>query len=222
MLFTNKRQYTTTSSSSSSSSLNPQNLIFQTTNKTSFLTNKTPLSSLSLSPSLSLSLSPSQSLTQETSNILPNKINWGKPTWYLFHTMIEKLKEEYFLQMKVELFNIITIICINLPCPICATHAKTYLDGIQIRSITTKQQFKEMLFHFHNHVNHEKKYPLFSLLELDDLYRRANMTNIIQHFMQQFRDKSRNLRLISNEMYRNMIIAQVSSFLSKYSPYFDS
>jgi uncharacterized membrane protein YheB (UPF0754 family) len=148
------------------------------------------------------------------------KSYWGKPTWYLFHTLAEKVKEEMFLQIKNEMFNIINIICINLPCPICANHAKKYMEDINPATIKTKQQFKEMLFHFHNSVNLRKNYPPLPLEQLDVIYSRANLSNIIQHFLLHFRDKSRNIRMISNEMYRNMVVKQVSNWLSKHAPYF--
>jgi len=161
------------------------------------------------------------SSVNENVNLQIKKANWGKPTWYLFHTLAEKIKEENFLQIKNELLNIINIICINLPCPICADHAKKYMQNINFNSIQTKEQLKDMLFQFHNNVNALKNYPQFPKEELDNTYSKANMSNIVQHFMFHFKDKSRNVRMISNEMYRNMVIKQVSTWLSKYNRFFN-
>ena len=34
--------------------------------------------------------------------IIPNKdiMSWGRATWYLFHTLAHKVKDQYFLQIK--------------------------------------------------------------------------------------------------------------------------
>jgi hypothetical protein len=202
MLFSNKRQYSPVQS-------NMQNLVFVNKNMQNNM----------ISP---MNVQPQQTPPPPQQNQPEiKKSNWGKPTWFLFHTLAEKVKEEFFPQVKNELFNIINIICINLPCPICAAHAKKYMEGINPRNIETKQQFKEMLFHFHNNVNILKNYPQFPISELDNMYPRANLSNIVQNFLFHFKDKSRNIRLINNEMYRNMVIKQVTTWLSKHAPYFN-
>ena len=45
---------------------------------------------------------------------------WGPCTWYLFHTLAEKVKEESFPLIKESLISLIIRICSNLPCPECA------------------------------------------------------------------------------------------------------
>lgn len=206
MLFSNKRQY---------GSSNVSSLIFVNKNQTNYFTPNPIQPAQQLQPQIQ----PQNQNSNE--QITLKKSNWGKPTWYLFHTLAEKVKNEYFPQIKNELFNIINIICINLPCPLCANHAKKYMEGINLNTIQTKEQFKDMLFQFHNNVNSIKNYPQFPKEELDKIYSTANMPNIVQNFLNHFKDKSKNLRLISNEMYRNMVIKQVTTWLSKHVPYFN-
>ena len=55
---------------------------------------------------------------------------WGEPTWFLFHTLAEKTKDNYFPTIKNELFSFIKKICNNLPCPECAQHASRYVNGV--------------------------------------------------------------------------------------------
>lgn len=198
MLFSNKRQY------SSSSSQANNTLVF--INKHI----KPP------PPQPQQQQPPSPPQTPED---IPLKNNWGKPTWFLFHTLAEKVREDSFSKIKNELFHIIHIICINLPCPICASHAKQYIENVNIHSIQTKEQFKDMLFQFHNTVNARKNYPEFTKENLN-MYSSANLDNIIQYFMISFKDKSRNVRMISNEMFRNMVLSQVSKWLAKYNVFF--
>ena len=96
-------------------------------------------------------VNPEISVVKET-----KKMDWGEPTWFLFHTLAEKVKEEEFQNIRVELLNIIYSICSNLPCPVCSTHAKQHLNGTNFNNIQTKQQLKDFFFHFHNIVNQRK------------------------------------------------------------------
>jgi len=79
---------------------------------------------------------------------------WGPCTWYLFHTLAEKIKEEYFSEHKNELISLFVNICSNLPCPECAHHAGYQMSKLKSQNITTKQQLKEILYSFHNIVNY--------------------------------------------------------------------
>ena len=45
------------------------------------------------------------------------KVKWGEPTWYLFHTLAEKINDESFPTIREELLNVFYSICSNLPCP---------------------------------------------------------------------------------------------------------
>ena len=40
---------------------------------------------------------------------------WGPCTWFLFHTLAEKIKEEEFTDAKHKLLSFIANICNNLP-----------------------------------------------------------------------------------------------------------
>jgi len=137
------------------------------------------------------------------------KMKWGEPTWFLFHTLAEKVKEEYFHTIRYELLNTIVIICKNLPCPDCANHATEYMKKVDFNSIRTKQDLKLMLFQFHNVVNQKKQFPLFSINELDSKYSNAHLVNIIQTFMFYFQDKSHSIRMIANDIYRSRIADQL-------------
>jgi hypothetical protein len=149
------------------------------------------------------------------------KMKWGEPTWYLFHTLAEKVKEEYFHTIRYELLNTIVIICKNLPCPDCANHATEYMKKVDFNSIRTKQDLKLMLFQFHNVVNQKKQFPLFSINELDSKYSNANLVNIIQLFMFHFQDKHHSIRMIANDLYRSRIAEQLKIWFNNNICYFD-
>ena len=75
----------------------------------------------------------------------PKKMRWGEPTWYLFHALAEKVKEDKFHIVRQELLNTIYSICKNLPCPLCANHATEYMNGINFNTIQTKQNLIDFL-----------------------------------------------------------------------------
>lgn len=149
------------------------------------------------------------------------KMKWGQPTWFLFHMLAEKIKEEHFLNIKNELIKIIFDICQNLPCQTCATHATEYLSKSKIYSIQTKQEFKEFFFHFHNDVNTRKNYYLFDRNELDSKYAAAKWTPIINYFIYYFTDSHKNVRLISEDMYRQKLAKNIKEWLIYKQSYFN-
>ena len=144
------------------------------------------------------------------------KIKWGAPTWYLFHTLAEKVKEDSFPLIRKELLDIIFTICTNLPCPDCANHATRFMQGVNYDTILTKNDLKELLFRFHNSVNSKKGFPIFSRLELDDMYSKANTSNIILNFYNNF--KTTSMKVTTNSFYRTASFNNVKSWIYKMVP----
>jgi hypothetical protein len=143
------------------------------------------------------------------------KMRWGEPTWFLFHTLAEKVKEDRFLQIRMELLNVINTICNNLPCPNCAQHASEYMNNLNFNAIQTKQQLKHMLFVFHNEVNKRKGVPLFPETELDAKYSTANLLPILQTFMHHFEDKHYGYRMMASDFSRSNIAANLKQWFAK-------
>jgi hypothetical protein len=168
---------------------------------------------------------PAEPITREVVPVSkndPTKIKWGPPTWYLFHTLLHKIKDEYFLLLKLPLFNNIVTICRNLPCPTCSTHATDYMNKINPATIKTKDDFKNMMFQFHNEVNSRTGAPLFSYVDLNAKYDTAITINIIQNFFIYFKDKTFNVTAIANSMHRDRIVLILSDWFRKNIQYFDT
>jgi hypothetical protein len=144
---------------------------------------------------------------------------WGMPTWYLFHTLAEKVKDEHFEEIRVELLDIISSICNILPCPICRDHAKEYLKQINFHAITNRDKLKWMLFEFHNIVNRKKDIPSFPFEGLQK-YETANLKSIIYHFMHVYSLKSYNVKFIADEIYKNNILQKIKGWLQTHVQYF--
>ena len=147
-------------------------------------------------------------------------MKWGEPTWFLLHTLAEKIKSDNFIIIRNDLLDAIYSICTNLPCPDCANHAKTYLDAINFKLIKTKDHLKRVLFDFHNSVNSRKGYPIFSFEELNTKYKNAVTINIIHNFMFYFEDKHASPRMISNDMYRKRISNNLKIWFDKNIQHF--
>jgi hypothetical protein len=151
----------------------------------------------------------------------PKKIKWGYPTWLLFHTMSVKIREDVFDDVIGNVLNIIYTICVNLPCPDCANHAKSYLDSINFRTIRTKYQLQKMLFDFHNSVNVRKGYPIFKFENLEETYSKAITRNVIVNFMDHFRDKSRSIKMIANDFHRVRLVNELTEWFNQNITIFD-
>jgi len=149
------------------------------------------------------------------------KMKWGEPTWYLFHTLSYKIKEEHFKKVRVELLNNIYSICANLPCPMCAEHASSYLKTINFYNIQTKQDLIMMLFNFHNVVNKKKNLPLFQFENFEEKYSKAVTKNIIYNFLYHYKDTHKSIHMISNDMFRARQVLVLQEWFNNNFIYFD-
>ena len=149
------------------------------------------------------------------------KMRWGEPTWFLFHTLAHKIKDEHFTQIRIELLNTIATICNNLPCPTCTEHASAYIKRVPFYSIQSKQGLKDFLFKFHNEVNKQKGFTQYSYNDLDSKYEYANTSNIIHNFIFYFQDKSHSIRMIANDMFRMRISNQLKQWFNANIQYFN-
>ena len=162
-----------------------------------------------------------QPIQQPIQQSTVKKVKWGEPTWFLFHTLSVKIKESHFNMIRAQLLNNIYAICVNLPCPDCANHAKTYLDGINFNTIQTKSDLKKFLYTFHNIVNKRKGYPMFPYEEVDGKYSMANTTRIIQNFMAHFSDRNRSIKLLATDMYRQRLCETLKDWFNSNISSFD-
>jgi hypothetical protein len=149
------------------------------------------------------------------------KVKWGEPTWFLFHTLSVKVKDNEFSKIRVSLLNYMYAICINLPCPDCANHAKAYLDGVNFNTIQTKEQFKRLFYDFHNDVNRRKGYAFFPYDQLDEKYSKAITGNIIRNFMAHFSDRNRSIKLLASDLYRQQLCKILKEWFNENIIVFD-
>ena len=99
---------------------------------------------------------------------------WGRYTWMLFHTLAEKIKDEYFNDYKKIVFSIIYSLCSCLPCPTCKQHAMETLKKKNIFNVETKEGLKMFLYQFHNTVSYTKGSQVYDIHILDQ-YELSNL-----------------------------------------------
>jgi len=147
--------------------------------------------------------------------------SWGPCTWYLFHTLAEKIKEEEFYENKQVLLDLIIRICSNLPCPDCQGHAKQQMSMLRPNNIKTKQDLKLMLHSFHNIVNRRLNKPQMSEDELIKKYSLANTNNIVLLFIQTWGRTSRNPKLIAEDLHKQRLVTDFTTWWRNHHQLFN-
>jgi hypothetical protein len=109
------------------------------------------------------------------------------------------------------LFDIFKNVCACLPCQDCTNHAKQYLKTIRFQNIQTKEQFKSVLFAFHNAVNARTHKPHFTNY---DMYKASKLKNIFLVFKEVYIKNYILNRGFMDTLYRRNVIHNIESFLN--------
>ena len=153
-----------------------------------------------------------------------SKKQWGTATWYLFHTLAEKLKPEYDNPVEIKnLYSIIKKICFNLPCPDCTQHSIKILSTANENNFTSsKEIFKNFLLQFHNKVNKNLGTKEMTMDEISTIYSRAITRQIINNFIYVMNIKSTDLKLMllktqSKDVYMSSLIDYLNKNIHKFN-----
>ena len=136
---------------------------------------------------------------------------WGPAVWTLFHTLSEKMHPTAYTALVGSTFSMFKQICKALPCPECSNDANNFLAKINIQHYKTKEDFKLMLYLFHNYVNQKKRKPMFNYSQMNR-YAKFNPNSVVQHFLNHYHTKG-NMKLLTDSFQRKFI---VTNFLSWY------
>jgi hypothetical protein len=98
---------------------------------------------------------------------MPTPSVWGPPTWTLLHTLAEKIHEDDFNKLMPQMIGLIKRICSYLPCPDCSQHATHFLAKLKSDQVSTKINFKNTMYLFHNMVNARKKKSLYNYANMN-------------------------------------------------------
>ena len=146
---------------------------------------------------------------------------WGNNIWYLFHTIAHKIKESSFLEIKDDLIFILQNICSHLPCPECSKDATDKLNKINFANLSNKNDYKILIFNFHNNINKKLNKPLFELSKLDEKYEKANINIIYHNFNLIFSQNTNRPQLMSSSFHRQHILPIVKQKLEKLLHHMD-
>lgn len=140
---------------------------------------------------------------------------WGNATWYLFHTLAHKLKDEYKTEVPI-LYDFILQICHNLPCPSCKEHAKLYLKNVNKSYVTSsKEHLINFLLKFHNDVNIRLKKSTFSKEQLNELYSKASVYKIVMNFLNIMSENIQNFKMMAANSRRKICINTFKTYILK-------
>ena len=124
-----------------------------------------------------------------------SKKEWGNATWFLFHTLAEKLKPQYGYEAPRLLHHIFNI-SYNLPCPDCSEHAKRNIRSVDASAVVNKATLKKFLWQLHNKVNRQLRKPQLAYRICDWKYKQARTLNIVRYFSRVFDRPYRPSRLM--------------------------
>jgi hypothetical protein len=162
---------------------------------------------------------PPVSLTSKTSD--KTTMQWGEPTWFLLHTIAEKISESNFSNQRLDILNTIFAICTNLPCPVCSDHALIFLNKMNFLRIKTRKDLREFLFYFHNNVNNRKGYPEFPRSEFETKYAAADYTIVLRNFINNFNKNSSAGKYFAAELFRARLGLRLRDWLYKNKALFE-
>tara|TARA_Y100000389_G_scaffold38744_1_gene33128 strand:- start:18504 stop:18959 length:456 start_codon:yes stop_codon:yes gene_type:complete len=123
------------------------------------------------------------------------KEDWGNAVWLLFHTIGEKIDEDFFKNNNTLIIDLIVLICSNLPCPDCANHAKETLKLANLNNIKSKDDLKKFFWTFHNIVNKKLKKQIITF-EYLELYKRTIPFNVFKNFKNNYYNRPYNSKLL--------------------------
>lgn len=140
------------------------------------------------------------------------KKEWSNATWLLFHTLAEKLKPEFSAEVPV-LFNHISRICNNLPCPDCQAHATQTIQRTRRTDVcSSRESLIHFLWQFHNSVSARLKLPFYPKEALTT-YTHANTMNVVRNFIAIMGRSSHNSRTMMNSFHRQRFMKEFTDYL---------
>jgi hypothetical protein len=149
---------------------------------------------------------------------------WGKITWYFIHTFCERINENFFINNRENVLNILSGVCIMIPCPTCRQHASQHLKKYPlIRMVRNKEELKAYFFRFHNQAtlngNPHARPADESVMEM---YKRANFKKIIEAFRFEYMKKTPTRLDYAHTLYSQRTLKDTLSFLYANQKWFVS
>jgi hypothetical protein len=149
---------------------------------------------------------------------MPSINTWGPFVWNFFHALAENVREDKFIEIKLNLFGNIKNICSFLPCPECSLHAKHFLSKVNIDKIKSKQDFRSLIYIFHNMVNKKNNKPLYPFSQLQK-YSSINVLHAFNQFVKVYNTNG-NMNLLTDTFHRGLVVKNTATFLKSHVSFF--
>jgi hypothetical protein len=143
---------------------------------------------------------------------------WGPAVWILFHTLIDKMNPDVYPYVIRSMFGAIVRICRFLPCPDCSRDASNFLAKINLKDYKTKDEFKNMMYLFHNWVNAKKRKPLFNYAKIN-MYANLHLPFVINNFIAKYNTKG-NMKLLAESFQRSLVVKDFINWFTYHSKAF--
>jgi hypothetical protein len=141
---------------------------------------------------------------------------WGNSTWYIFHTLAEKLKPECESEIQTILYHFKQV-SFNLPCMDCAKHATDMMQNAKLDKVKTRDDLKQFFLEFHNIVNKKLNKPIFSRDECDKLYAKANTVNVLNHFIAVMKSNQiSSERTMMHTVTRHLCVDSIAKYMREH------
>jgi len=135
--------------------------------------------------------------------------SWGPYVWEFIHTFCYHIEEDFFNKNSTHIKDLLFMICSNVPCPICKSHAKNYLSRVSKNKIKTKEDCKRFFYDFHNVVNQRTNKPQFTNY---DIYANYSLRITYINFIRAYT----NNPYLRNQLHMTLIRERISKKVTQF------
>ena len=140
-----------------------------------------------------------------------SKQEWGNATWFLFHGLAMKVKDEYPKEY-INILYYFTKICNVLPCPDCKMHATESNNKANLNLINSNNQLKDYLWQFHNRVNKRLRKNYFTYEQHNNLYNTVQVRMLLPPFFSAMSAKVPNAMMMDS-FYRQRTLIEFNNYI---------
>jgi len=147
-----------------------------------------------------------------------SKAVWGPATWSMLHCLVLKIDDSQNIESVNHLEplkQLINSICVNLPCPYCADHARDLIKNsnfLQINNILTLRNF---IFQMHNKVNERLKKPIMDYSTHLEKYKNVKLVDVINTFIKVYNNNG-GITMMLYSFYKKQVIIQLRQYFNNY------
>jgi len=143
-----------------------------------------------------------------------SKSVWGPATWTMLHCLVLKIKDDATNINDLKI--LITSICDNLPCPYCASHAKSTIQKSNFSKIQDILTLRVFVFQLHNIVNERLKKPKMEYSEHLERYKNVNLIDVINTFIKAYNNNSGTTMMLYS-FHKKQVTNNLKEYFRQYA-----